>query len=155
MTQRYCGDYWKISNCGVVMGLLFEAGVPIYYRHVWRDEVRNRVTKSAWALAENIADLHTTGKKPEDSSWLMKYDMEVAFDIPDDKYPLLMARQNQEEREFAERFERVRALPTPEWALHEMSEGEKGWMYDKWIAPEKGLGDDLYNMDGEFIGERK
>ena len=152
MMQRYCGNYWSISNAGKVMEILLESDVPVFYRHVWKDEVKNKTTCSRWMLAETIVDLHSCGQKPEDSSWLMKYDMEVSFDIPSDKYPLLMARQNEYEREFAEHFEKVKTRPVPEWAIS-TTECEQGYMYGNEIAPEREFFDsNLYDIHGELRG---
>lgn len=160
MMQSYCGRYWSLSTglvpTGEAVKILFDLGVPVRYRHVWSHFLGSvEPIVGDWMDAETIADLSTTGVKPDvEDSWKYNYSMDIDYDIPDAVYPVFLARLAEKNRAREEQWEKVMARPTPDWALHGLSEVEQGHLYESQIAPERELYDsDLYDIHGNMRGE--
>lgn len=153
MKQNYIGNYWSLRTglipTGDALKLLFEQNVPVRYRHVWSHILGQGSIVSDWMEAQTIIDLSSTGKKPDvPDAWKYTYRMEIAYEIPDEVYPIILARLAEKNSEYDEHWNRVMARQTPEWA---MSEAEQGYIYSTQIAPEREVYDTgLYDLHGEM-----
>ena len=153
MKQYYCGNYWSLRTGLVPVGdglkILFDNNVPVRYRHVWSHILGQGTITSEWMEAQTIIDLNTTGKKPDvPDAWKYTYRMEISYEIPDEIYPVVLAKLAEKSREYDEHWNRVMARQTPEWA---MSEAEQGYIYSTQIAPEREVyNTGLYDLHGEM-----
>lgn len=158
MMQRYCGNYWSLRTglipTGDALKILFDANVPVRYRHVWTHFLgQHEPIISEWMDAETIIDLSSTGGKPDvPDSWKYRYSMEISYEIPDEVYPIILARFAEKNREYDEHWIVVAKRPVPEWALNK-SEVEQGYMYGNEIAPEREFFDcSLFDINGNRRG---
>lgn len=157
MKQNYCGNYWSLRTglipTGDALKLLFEQNIPVRYRHVWSHILGQGSIVSDWMEAETIVDLQTTGGKPDvPDSWKYKYNMELQYEIPDEVYPIILARLAEKNSEYDEHWNEVAKRPVPMWALG-IKEHEEGYIYSNEIAPEKEFYDnDYYDIHGEVRG---
>ena len=157
MMQRYCGNYWSLRTglipTGDALKILFEMNVPVRYRHVWSHFLTQNAIVGEWMDAETIVDLSSTGEKPDvPDSWKYTYRMEISYEIPDEIYPIVLARIAEKNSEYEEHWNEVARRPVPEWALG-TTECEQGYMYGNEIAPEREFFDsNLYDIHGELRG---
>ena len=160
MKQYYCGNFWSLRTGRVPTGdalkILFEQNVPVRYRHVWTHFLgQTEPIISDWMEAETIIDLASTGGKPDvPDAWKYTYEQEISYEIPDEVYPIILARLAEKNREYDEHWNRVASMPVPEWTIN-TTECEQGYMYGNEIAPEREFFDsNLYDIHGEFRGIR-
>ena len=158
MKQNYCGNYWALRTglvpTGDALKMLFEQNVPVRYRHVWTHILGHGVIVSDWMDAESIGDLSHSEKPDVPDAWKYGYTQEIAYEIPDEVYPIILARLEEKDREYDEHWNEVAKRPVPEWALG-VKEHEEGYIYSNEIAPEKEMyDDDYYDIHGEVRGIR-
>lgn len=159
MNQNYCGKYYSLRTGLVPVGdalkILFDNNVPVKYRHVWSHFLGQGSIVSEWMEADTIVDLSGTGEKPDvDDLWKYTYHMEIAYEIPDAVYPIILARLAEKNRAYDEHWNEVAKRPVPMWAIS-TTECEQGYMYGNEIAPEKESFDaGIYDIHGEFRGIR-